>query len=73
MERSAARGRYREITPYLLPTNEMSNKGAILLTADELVNTNKNIAIKAKPHSIGEEHVIFTTGIWDSRVLKTID
>lgn len=25
----------------------MSNKGAILLTADELVDTNKNIAIKA--------------------------
>lgn len=47
MERSAARGRYREITPYLLPTNEMSNKAAILLTGDELVDTNKNIAIKA--------------------------
>lgn len=46
MERSAARGRYREITPYLLLTNEMSSEDAILLTADELVNTNKDTKMK---------------------------
>lgn len=33
----------------------MSNKAAILLTADELVETNKNIAIKAMSRSVGEE------------------
>lgn len=41
MEQSAARGRYREITLYLLPPNEMSNIDAILLAADELVDTNE--------------------------------
>lgn len=41
VEQSAARGRYREITLYLLPPSEMSNIDAILLAADELVYTNE--------------------------------